>query len=275
MKGKGDFKMNASDFRAEARTKLNGKWGKAALIAFAYMLVFFVIGLLQGFIAPEGSSLENLVSLIVIIIEIPLAFGLVISFIKLFKGDDVKAFDFLSTGFSNFKKSWTIALNIVQKMIVPIILMVIAYALIISGIVAVVGSGIVSHYSAANATAVGAVAGSVRTVFILGIILLIVAGILGTIKSYYYQLAYMIAAENPEMTGKEAVLKSQELMQNRRWKLFCLQLSFIGWAILAVISFGIGFFWLIPYMQFATIAFYKNALGEPVNEEKQEVISEQ
>ena len=38
-------------------------------------------------------------------------------------------------------------------------------------------------------------------------------------KSYYYQLAYFVAIDNPDMTSKEVVLKSEELMQNKRWKL--------------------------------------------------------
>ena len=50
-------------------------------------------------------------------------------------------------------------------------------------------------------------------------------------------------------------------MKNRRWKLFCLQISFIGWSILCVFTFGIGMLWLTPYIQLAIISFYKNALG--------------
>lgn len=48
----------------------------------------------------------------------------------------------------------------------------------------------------------------------------------------------------------------------KRWKLFCLQLSFIGWAILAACTLGIGYFGLIPYIQLAVIAFYKFACGK-------------
>jgi uncharacterized membrane protein len=50
-------------------------------------------------------------------------------------------------------------------------------------------------------------------------------------------------------------------------KLFLLDLSFIGWAILSLFTFGIGFFFLQPYVQIAHAAFYedlKKELGESV-----------
>jgi len=96
----------------------------------------------------------------------------------------------------------------------------------------------------------------------IGCIISIVSMVWATTKSYYYQLAYLVAIENPELAPKDAVLKSKELMTGKRGKLFCLQLSFIGWAILAVIPFCIGYLWLLPYIQFATIAFYKFVNGD-------------
>ena len=86
-------------------------------------------------------------------------------------------------------------------------------------------------------------------------------------KSFYYQLAYLVAVENPDMSAKDAVLKSEELMQGNRAKLFYLQLSFIGWAILSAFTFGIGILWLAPYMQFAVITFYKYVSGNTQNVE--------
>ena len=56
-------------------------------------------------------------------------------------------------------------------------------------------------------------------------------------------------------------------MTGNRAKLFWLELSFIGWAILAAIPLGIGFLWLAPYVQMATIAFYKFVSGDNSNVE--------
>ena len=48
-------------------------------------------------------------------------------------------------------------------------------------------------------------------------------------------------------------------MNGKKWKLFCLHFSFIGWAILSVLTFGIGFLFLMPYMQASITAFYEDA----------------
>ena len=116
--------------------------------------------------------------------------------------------------------------------------------------------------SASYAYGLGALSGFSLVLFIAGMILFIVSSILMATRSYYYALSYFIAFENPSMTSKECVLKSKELMIGNRGKLFCLQFSFIGWAILATFTFGIGFLWLIPYMQFATISFYKSLTSD-------------
>lgn len=46
------------------------------------------------------------------------------------------------------------------------------------------------------------------------------------------------------------------------WKFFCLNLQFLGWAILAALSFGIGFLWLLPYMRVSYVKFYEELLIE-------------
>lgn len=233
--------MISSDFRTEARRKLAGKWGKTALIILAYFAVFFVINFVEG-----------LFSIINAVIEIPLGFGLIITLFKVYNDEEVKSFDFLELGFSNFKKSWGITLQTVFKMIVPIILVVVSYIILIVGTAGAVTS---TMFSSSSASA------GFTLLTVVGFILLIASMIWAITKSFYYQLAYLVAVENPDMSAKDAVLKSEELMQGNRAKLFYLQLSFIGWAILSAFTFGIGILWLAPYMQFAVITFYKYVSG--------------
>ena len=101
--------------------------------------------------------------------------------------------------------------------------------------------------------------------------LLVVSSIWATTKYYFYQLAFLISIENEDMSAEEAVTESQKAMTGKRAGLFWLQLSFIGWAILGAISFGIGFLWIIPYVHCATIAFYKYAIGDSSNVEVQSI----
>lgn len=100
------------------------------------------------------------------------------------------------------------------------------------------------------------------TIYIfLWTLLLIIPGI---IKSYSYALTPYILVEHPEMSANEAIEESMRLMDGHKFDLFYLQLSFIGWAILSILSLGLGFFWLIPYQMTAQAAFYRDIKNEAI-----------
>lgn len=85
------------------------------------------------------------------------------------------------------------------------------------------------------------------------------------IKSYSYSQSYFIYYDIHEGTGEkpkalECITASRRLMDGYKWKLFVLDLSFIGWGILASITV-IGLLWFIPYYQATRAAFY-NALPD-------------
>lgn len=90
-------------------------------------------------------------------------------------------------------------------------------------------------------------------------LLLIIPGIM---KAFSYALTPYILLDEPELTAKQAISRSCEIMQGRRWKLFCLYFSFIGWGILCLLTLGIGFLWLAPYMNASIAAFYEDARAE-------------
>lgn len=92
-------------------------------------------------------------------------------------------------------------------------------------------------------------------------LLLIIPGI---IKAYSYSMAYYIKHDNPEIGAEEAICRSMEMMRGKKWKLFCLDLSFLGWILLGIITCGIGLLWVAPYMQTAHAAFYEDIKGEVI-----------
>ncbi len=100
---------------------------------------------------------------------------------------------------------------------------------------------------------------------ILWLLLLIIPGI---VKSYSYAMTDFVLRDNPELSCNGAIERSMALMQGHKMKLFLLDLSLIGWAILSLFTLGIGFFWLIPYRLTAFAEFYKELLDEE-NTEKQ------
>ena len=86
-------------------------------------------------------------------------------------------------------------------------------------------------------------------------LLLIIPGI---IKAYSYSMTPYILIDNPELSAREAIRKSQQMMVGQKFNLFWLQLSFIGWFFLACLTGGIGFLWLVPYYQTSQAVFYQN-----------------
>ena len=98
-----------------------------------------------------------------------------------------------------------------------------------------------------------------RGIFIfLWSLLLVIPGI---VASFSYSMAHFIMVENPNMTASEALKASKELMDGHKWDLFCLNLSFIGWILLCILTLGIGYLWLEPYMNAAHAAFYRSIRG--------------
>ena len=83
----------------------------------------------------------------------------------------------------------------------------------------------------------------------------------GVVAFYSYAMTGYILAEHPEMAAGEVIAASKEMMSGNRWRLFCLHISFIGWAILCGFTFGIGNLWLNPYMNVSEAAFYREISG--------------
>lgn len=86
-------------------------------------------------------------------------------------------------------------------------------------------------------------------------LLLVVPGIIAYLA---YSQAFYILNDNPDLTASEALRLSKEMMRGYKGKFFLLQLSFIGWGILSILTLGIGFLWLIPYMNISYANFYEN-----------------
>lgn len=104
---------------------------------------------------------------------------------------------------------------------------------------------------------------------ILWSLLLLIPGIM---KSYSYAMATYIIEDNPDVGPEEAIKRSMRMMEGHRMQLFLLELSFLGWAFLCILTLGIGFFWLSPYIETSRAAFYedvKQNVAEP--EEIQEI----
>ncbi len=105
----------------------------------------------------------------------------------------------------------------------------------------------------------------------------------GIVKAYSYAMTPYILAEHPEMSANEAITESKRIMQGNKWRLVCLEFSFIGWSLLGLAAaivviplifmgpFGVLIWaavsilfalavslFLCPYQEAARAAFYRD-----------------
>ena len=209
-----------SELRAQARERLEGKWGTFVLMTFLMLVIQTIlqipgyIGSLLEILSPENvlaslsfSNISNILSLL----ALPLSWGLTVSLLRNHREESVD----LENLFDGFRGG--------------------------------------------RYTRVFCALFLVNLFTFLWALLLIIPGIM---KAFSYALTPYILLDEPELTARHAITRSCEIMEGRRWKLFCLYLSFIGWGILSLLTFGIGFLWLVPYMNASIAAFYEDARAE-------------
>ncbi len=78
----------------------------------------------------------------------------------------------------------------------------------------------------------------------------------GIVKSYSYAMCMYIKADHPDYDWKTCLDASRQLMKGNKWRLFVLDLSFIGWYIVGAIILGVGTLWVTPYHQATKAQFY-------------------
>jgi len=86
-------------------------------------------------------------------------------------------------------------------------------------------------------------------------LLLIIPGIIVALS---YSMTYFILAENPDLSPKEAMKQSKELMDGYKSKYFILSLTFLGLGFLCLFTLGIAFLWLIPFIYITNAKFYED-----------------
>ena len=152
-------------------------------------------------------------------------------------------------------------------------------AIIYSLIIFIIGSAVSVGYSQFNLDIIDGADARVGTLFdrfsqigtvigakilgfvytLIGFIFFIIPGIR---LAFAYSMVHFVLADNPDMKAGEALHESRRIMKGHKWKFFCLECSFIIPAILCIFTLGIGFIWLVPYMNAAYAAFYRNAKNE-------------
>jgi uncharacterized membrane protein len=97
----------------------------------------------------------------------------------------------------------------------------------------------------------------------IGMILFIVPGIIAALA---LSQTFYILSENPDKGIVETLRQSRDMMEGHKMQLFFLYIKFMLLSFLCLFTLGIGFIWLLPYMQ-ANLAAFHEAL-EPVSQEQ-------
>lgn len=94
---------------------------------------------------------------------------------------------------------------------------------------------------------------------VLWSLLLIIPGI---IAAFSYSMTFFILADDLSLKPMDALNRSKKMMDGYKWKMFYLSLRFLGLALLCILTLGIGFLWLFPYMYITMAKFYDD-IKEP------------
>lgn len=221
-----------AELKAKAKSLLDGKKGKAALIFLVYVLVPIAF----SFIPFIGSMVNVVLSPV-------LAYGLIKVLIALKNGEEVGVFDFFTKGCKDFTKVWGVALCTLLKMLAPVLLVIVGSSLMLLG---------VSQDSS-------------TFVIMLGSVVLIASCIWSIPLTWKYIYSVNELAYDSSRNSMDIVNTSGKYMVGNRWKAFVLDFSFIGWYLLVGITFGFILLWLMPYEIVTKILFYEEVSGRNQN----------
>lgn len=241
--------LSNKEIRALSREQLRGNWLKFALINLVMLI------LAGGCSYLAASKQITGLSLIQVLIQAFIGLGMFRLLLDIAKG---KGFNF-----SNFRQPGRVYLRYILACILLLIL-IMAVNLVIGFILSIVGFSMLiggmqtltnmSFYTLPTPSA-GAVIGF--------IILTLLALVINIFIELTYQLVSLIIIENNDDVGAiDSLAASRKLMKGYKWRLFKLNLSFIGWGILCIFTVGIGFLWLVTYINMSTVNFYRELLKE-------------
>lgn len=237
------MKKSSSELKRIAREQLNGRYGISVALTIISYLIPFALLLPFSLRVNETSTpgqwaIYYLASLLVSMISIILTCGTIFFYLKMARDEACQLGDILA-GFRSHP----------QKIVGAYLLLSLIMALpALPGAVLLTLS---QEVFPGSAPLMG-----------LGVIALIIGIVIEIILTLQYSLIFYLFMDNPEYKIMDLFRESKRLMTDNKFRLFYLQLSFIGWCLLSIISCGIGFLWVMPYMSQTGAQFYLDVLEE-------------
>ena len=239
----GEFKINRVELKELSKSQLKGHWTIPVVLTLLYVVLSTVLSLFQD----ETNSIPN------IIITFILVFGLGVwatvglpNFYLMF---------IEKIGNASFRDVLVSMSKLVKSLIFTIIISVVVFVSTFI-VMFVVGGATASFIFTDIIWGLGAIIGIL--VICLFIIALIIFDLALALTPY-------IIIEHEHLSTIEAMSLSIKMMKGNKWRYFVIQLSFIGWAILAILTLGIGYLWLIPYVSLTQANFYRDLSFNSIN----------
>ena len=233
-----------NDLKEQALATLKGKWGSFVGLTFLYILLYVLASSLTQFgTIFAGSSFTTLaivftiIGAIVTILFVPMQYGYYIAHLNSSRQDLPADIGDLFCGYKRFVDVFVTLLLQFLAIFVAMLPFIIFYVVMIT-------KGLFLTHT-----------------FLYSIIALLLM-IPGLILGLAYTMVPFILHDHPELHPAGVLAESRMMMRGHKWELFLLLLSFFGWMLLAVVTFGIGMLWLAPYMQMTITKYYEQLRTE-------------
>ena len=84
--------------------------------------------------------------------------------------------------------------------------------------------------------------------------LLVVPGVIAALR---YSMVWFLLVDEPDLTARQALDRSKALTKGHLWDLFTVWMSFFWWFLFGIVTMGIGFLWVVPYVQTTLALVYE------------------
>lgn len=248
---------------------LKNKYGKAILCTIIYGIVIYGFSLLSNIITGNPKSLNQEVDIQktllglgftigLYIIIIPFSYSYFFNLMDLYREKDFSFLNLYRYTVKYFKKAWCLLGRKLQKLLLPIILLIGSYIFMFIALTVVI---VTSHATTVSETVNRAITVSL-IIMVITLIIMAVAIIILLIKELLYFPIYYIAYDHQEMTGLEVVNESEKIMKGNRLSYFALAIIYTMAIIVSIIStFGIGLIFIMPYIYFANMVYYDGLIN--------------
>ncbi len=257
-----------SELRQSGWDSLQNKWGQAIVALVPIILLLVVILLPSALLETIDAEQEPIrylihsmvgslgVLLLTYLMIIPLEFGYFVALYHKYHGSEESTMRLM---WRSFKKDYgfSIGLTILVGIFAGLYMILYYVVLIILFVVCTANIDLAFADFMNDPTLI---ADYMNTSVWVCLVLMLVSTVLAFWAlidlSLKYSMVYFIRAENPRVPIWECMKHSKKTMKGHKCRLFVLELSFIGWALLGCITLGIAFLFVYPYIISTLAAFY-------------------